>query len=151
MGSSTCIQGAQLFSFRVGGVFLKKFHRSQCVFIRFPSSSHFFPHHLHNINTYFLSHMFWQMLSSFHLYKLAKKEEHHPFWYLGDCCKCIVLVIIKFLFHITPTLEWNGNFLFKDCLDFWILERFFFFLVLNQLVNLLHNKIVFWASPPRTN
>jgi hypothetical protein len=31
----------------------------------------------------------------------------------------------KVLFHITPILEWNGNFLFKDYPKFGLLERFF--------------------------
>ncbi len=28
-----------------------------------------------------------------------------PFFYFGDCCMCPVLVIVKFLFHITLPLQ----------------------------------------------
>ncbi len=71
------------FPFKFGGWggFFPLFPGSQCVHTMFPLSSQWVPirfqicpqHVLHS--TSLLSHMLWQMLSSFHLYRWAKGEE----------------------------------------------------------------------------
>jgi hypothetical protein len=62
------------FPLRGGGrIFFSFFRSSQCV----PTMSPKFPmcsqHVFHS--TSFISHKFWQMLSSFHLYRCAKGDE----------------------------------------------------------------------------
>jgi len=89
--AQACTQSALfiiLFSFERGGgggrIFFLFFFGSQCVPTMFPLGSQWvlnmspkFPmcsqHVVHS--TSLLSHMFWQMLSSFHLYRYAKGDE----------------------------------------------------------------------------
>lgn len=48
----------------------------------------------------------------------GSKERNTTLFYFGDYCMCTILLIVKFLFHITPTSKWNGNFLSKDSPNF---------------------------------
>jgi hypothetical protein len=48
----------------------------------------------------------------------GSKGRNTTLFYFGDYCMCTILLIGNFLFHITPTSKWNGNFLLKDSPNF---------------------------------
>jgi len=74
------------------------------------------PQHIPN-NTFFYPLCFGKCCPLL-TYIDGSKGRNTTLFYFGDYCMCTILLIVKFLFHITPTSKWNGNFLLRDSPNF---------------------------------